>query len=85
VHFGQGAAKLFPLGENVFMPSESSIQVEPEVFEIICLRQLYIVDNNRLTGSMSSGEGDMMMLYYEVEHVTLVISLLSVFFLLLIY
>jgi hypothetical protein len=33
VQFGQCAAKLFPLGENVFMPGESSIQVKPEVFD----------------------------------------------------
>jgi hypothetical protein len=43
----------------VFMPGGSSIQVEPEVFDIICLRELYIVDKNRRTGSTSSGEGDM--------------------------
>jgi hypothetical protein len=59
MHFGQGVAKLFPLGENVFMPGESCIQVEPEVFDIICLRELYVVDKNWRTGSTLSGEGDM--------------------------
>jgi hypothetical protein len=34
-HFCEGKAKLFPFSENVFMPGKSSVQVEPEIFDVI--------------------------------------------------
>jgi hypothetical protein len=38
MHFGEGKAELFPLGENVFMP---------EIFYVIGLGKSNIVDMNR--------------------------------------
>jgi hypothetical protein len=35
IHFGEGKAKLFPFSENVFMPGKSSVEVEPEIFDVI--------------------------------------------------
>jgi hypothetical protein len=32
MNFGKSEAKLFPLGENMLMPCEPSVQVEAEVF-----------------------------------------------------
>jgi hypothetical protein len=37
MHFGKGEAKLFPLGENMLMPCEPSVQVEAEVFDVFRL------------------------------------------------
>jgi hypothetical protein len=34
-HFGEGKAGLFPFREDVFMPDESSVEVEPEIFDVI--------------------------------------------------
>jgi hypothetical protein len=47
MHFGEGEAELFPLSENVFMPGKSSVLVEPEIFGVIGLRKLNIVNMKR--------------------------------------
>jgi hypothetical protein len=46
--FGEGEAELFPLSENTFMPGKSSVEVEPEIFDVVCLGELHIVDMERL-------------------------------------
>jgi hypothetical protein len=58
MHFGKGEAKLFPLGENMLMPCEPSVQVEAEVFDVFRLGELHIVEMDRWAGSSSSCEGD---------------------------
>jgi hypothetical protein len=47
MHFCDGKAELFPLGEKVFMPGSSSVEVEVEIFDFIGLRKLNIIDFNR--------------------------------------
>jgi hypothetical protein len=37
MHFREGKAELFPLGENVFMSGKSSVQVEAEISDVIGL------------------------------------------------
>jgi hypothetical protein len=59
MHFGEGKAKLFPLSENVFMPGKSSVQVEPEMSDIIWLGKLNIVDMNQWAGHIARSKGDM--------------------------
>jgi hypothetical protein len=39
IHFGEGKAKLFPLGENVFMPGKSSVSIPS--LELILLPTSY--------------------------------------------
>jgi hypothetical protein len=46
MHFGEGKAELFPLGENVSMPGKSSVEVESEIFDVIGLGKLSIIDMN---------------------------------------
>jgi hypothetical protein len=59
MHFGEGKAELFPLSENVFMPGKSSVEVEPEIFDVIGLGKLNINDMNRWAGRTARSEGDM--------------------------
>jgi hypothetical protein len=35
VHFGECESKLFPLGENMFMPAKSSVKVDKGIAEAI--------------------------------------------------
>jgi hypothetical protein len=58
MHFCKGEAKLFPLGENMLMPCEPSVQVEAEVFDVFRLGKLHIVEMDRWAGSTSRCEGD---------------------------
>jgi hypothetical protein len=39
MHFCEGKAELFSLGENVFMPGLSSVEVDSEIFDFIGLRK----------------------------------------------
>jgi hypothetical protein len=56
MHFCEGQAELFPLGENMFIPGKSSVEVEPEIFDVIGLRKLNIVDRKRCAVlTLSSG------------------------------
>jgi hypothetical protein len=59
MHFGEGKAELFPFGENVFMPGKSSAEVEAEIFDVIGLGKLNIIDMNRWAGRTLRSEGDM--------------------------
>jgi hypothetical protein len=59
MHFCEGKAELFPLGENVFMPGYSSVEVEAEIFDFIELRKLNIIDFNRRAGCTPRSEGYM--------------------------
>jgi hypothetical protein len=59
MHFCEGKAELFPLGENVFMPGQSAVEVEAEIFDFIGLRKLNIIDFNRWAGCTPRSEGDM--------------------------
>jgi hypothetical protein len=57
MHFGE--AELFPLGENMFMPGKSSVEVELEIFDVFRLVELHIVDMDRWAGRTSRSEDDM--------------------------
>jgi hypothetical protein len=35
IYFGECKAKLFPFSEDVFMPSKASVEVEPEILDVI--------------------------------------------------
>jgi hypothetical protein len=35
IHFGEGKARLFPFSEDMFMPGKASVEVEPEIFDVI--------------------------------------------------
>jgi hypothetical protein len=59
MHFCEDKAELFPLGENVFMPGKSSVDVEAEIFDFIGLTKLNIIDFNRWAGCTPRIEGDM--------------------------
>jgi hypothetical protein len=37
MHFSEDEAELFPLSENMFMPGKSSVEVEPEIFDVFRL------------------------------------------------
>jgi hypothetical protein len=50
MHFCEGKVELFPLGETVFMPGWSSVELEAEIFDFIGLRKLNIIDFNRWAG-----------------------------------
>jgi hypothetical protein len=58
MHFGEGEAELFPLGENMLVPREPSVQVESKVLTSSdwgsCTLLMY-----RWAGSTSRCEGDM--------------------------
>jgi hypothetical protein len=56
MHFGVGEAELFPLGENMLVPREPSVQVESEVFDVFRLGELHIVEMDRWAGSTSRCE-----------------------------
>jgi hypothetical protein len=42
---------LFPFGEDMFLSGESSVEVQPSILDLFCLRELDIVDVNRGTRS----------------------------------
>jgi hypothetical protein len=45
-------------GENVFMPGKSSVEVEAEIFDVIGLGKLNIIDMNWWAGRTAHSEGD---------------------------
>jgi hypothetical protein len=59
MHFGEDKAELFPLGENVFMPGKSSVEVEAEISDVIGLEKLNITDMHWWAGRTPQSEGDM--------------------------
>jgi hypothetical protein len=42
--FCEGKVELLPLGENVLMPGQLSVEVEAEIFDFIGLGKLNIID-----------------------------------------
>jgi hypothetical protein len=59
MYFGESESELFPLSKNMFVPGKSSVKVEPEIFDILFLGELHIVDMDRWAGRTSCNEGDM--------------------------
>jgi hypothetical protein len=50
---------VFPLSEDMFVPSEASVQMKSKVFNILCLWERLAVDINRGAGFSAPCEGDM--------------------------
>jgi hypothetical protein len=59
VEFSECDAQVFPFSEDIFMPSETFVQMNSKIFNIICLRERFIVDINYGTGFSAIGESDM--------------------------
>jgi hypothetical protein len=49
---------LLPFSEDVVAPGEFAVQVESEIFDVICTRKLFVVYVDRRAFSCSSGEGN---------------------------
>jgi hypothetical protein len=41
MHFCEGKAELFPLGENVFMPGKSSVEVEARNAYVVAVHRCF--------------------------------------------
>jgi hypothetical protein len=41
---------MFPLSEDRFMPGEAFVQMNSKIFDIFCLREMFIVDVDYGTG-----------------------------------
>jgi hypothetical protein len=48
---------MLPLGEDMFVPSEMSVQMTSKVFNIFCLWERVAVDINGVSGFSAVGEG----------------------------
>jgi hypothetical protein len=43
VHFHEGYTQLFTFRKDVFMPGESSVEVQPYILDVFCLGDLSLV------------------------------------------
>jgi hypothetical protein len=50
---------MFPLSEDMFMPGEAFVQMNSKTFDILCLRERFIVDIDYRTGFSAIGESYM--------------------------
>jgi hypothetical protein len=59
MHFEEHHSQLLPFCEYVFLPGKSSVEVQPEILDIILLRKVYVLYMGWWAGFFLCGECDM--------------------------